>query len=137
MDLRDSLHHELIGQMDSSLIIDHLLAILRLKQDEVNLLKDKIIKYEQKSRAEDVFYQSLSPIRKLFTSRPPTHHRAVEYLVNVKDRMKKIERLNEQASELRMLLLRLEENSPKELILPPSILEDLRPFLSKKEMFQS
>ncbi|HSU79786.1 MAG TPA: hypothetical protein VLK78_05165 [Candidatus Angelobacter sp.] len=137
MDLRDSLHHELIGQMDSSLIINHLLALLRLKQDEVNLLKDKIIKYEQKSRAEDVFYQSLSPIRKLFTSRPPTHHRAVEYLVNVKDRMKKIERLNEQASELRMLLLKLEENSPKELILPPSILEDLRPFLSKKEMFQS
>jgi hypothetical protein len=135
MEIRDSLHHDIVGEMDASEFVELIQKNLQFKEDEVNLLREKIIKYEQKSRAEDVFYQSLSPIRKLFASRPPTHHRAVEYMVNVKDRMKKIEILKKKAYELRELLNRLEENPPEHLILSQSILDDLRPFLSTKELF--
>jgi hypothetical protein len=134
MEIRDSLHHELVGEIDSSAFVGLLQVILQRKEDEVNLLREKIIKYEQKSRAEDVFYQSLSPIRKLFASRPPTHHRAVEYMVNVKDRMKKIESLKQQANELRELASWLEEHLPEHLTLSQSILDDIRPSFSKKEM---
>ena len=129
MVIQESLHHDFVANVEPFLMRKWLVSLIDKKDEEIQSLKDKILKYEQKNRAEDAFYQSLSPIRKLFTARAPSHHKAVEYMVNVKDRMKKIEILKLQVNELNRLLETLQDHEPESLIISHPILEDLRPLI--------
>lgn len=110
----------------SSEITSILQRILLTKEQEIHELKNKITKYEEKRRAEDAFYQSLSPVRKFFASRPPSHHQAVEYIVHVKDRLKQIEKLKQRIYEINMAIRQCEEiTSGDELDLSSVITEDI------------
>ncbi|WP_066056546.1 hypothetical protein [Robertmurraya korlensis] len=110
----------------SSEITSILQRILFTKEQEINELKNKITKYEEKRRAEDAFYQSLSPVRKFFASRPPSHHQAVEYIVHVKDRLKQIDSLKQRIYEINMAIRQCEEiTSGDELELSSVITEDI------------
>lgn len=110
----------------SSEITSILQRILLTKEQEIHELKNKITKYEEKRRAEDAFYQSLSPVRKFFASRPPSHHQAVEYIVHVKDRLKQIEKLKQRIYEISMAIRQCEEiTSGDELDLSSVITEDI------------
>jgi acetyl-CoA carboxylase alpha subunit len=94
---------------------------------EIENLKDKITKYEKKKRAEAAFYQSLSPVRKFFASRPPSHHQAVEYIVHVKERLKQIEKTKQRISEIDIVKKQLEEDGEKsEIILQSALVEELQ-----------
>lgn len=108
------------------------LANIKSKQfEEINNIKEKINNYEQKKRAEEAFYQSLSPLRKIFTGKAPSHHQAVEYLVHVKERFKKIDRIKQQITELDLLISKLEINSNEhEIIIPNEIIDAIK--LSRK-----
>lgn len=129
MEIHESLHHDWVATVDPSKLKRSLMMLLEVKQKEIQSLRDRILQFEQKSRAEDAFYQSLSPLRKFFTSRAPSHHKAVEYMVNVKDRMKKIESLKIQCIEINRLLEQLNPTVPDQLDISHSILEDLLPLI--------
>lgn len=129
MEIHESLHHDWVATVDPSKLEQSLTTLLEAKQKEIQALRDRILQFEQKSRAEDAFYQSLSPLRKFFTSRAPSHHKAVEYMVNVKDRMKKIEALKIQSVEIHRLLEQFSHKVPEQLDISHSILEDLLPLI--------
>ncbi|MGG7620903.1 hypothetical protein [Bacillus coreaensis] len=124
MIVRDELNRYF--HFSSSEITSILQRILLTKEQEIHELKNKITKYEEKRRAEDAFYQSLSPVRKFFASRPPSHHQAVEYIVHVKDRLKQIDTLKQRIYEINMVIRQCEEiMSGEELELSSVITEDI------------
>lgn len=107
MIVRDELNRYF--HFSSSEFTSILQRILLTKEQEIYELKNKITKYEEKRQAEDAFYQSLSPVRKFFASRPPSHHQAVEYMVHVKDRLKQIDTLKQRIYEINMAIRQCEE----------------------------
>lgn len=124
MIVRDELNRYF--HFSSSEITSILQQILFTKEQEIYELKNKITKYEEKRQAEDAFYQSLSPIRKFFASRPPSHHQAVEYIVHVKERLKQIDSLKQRIYEINMAIRQCEEiASDDELELSSVITEDI------------
>ncbi|MFD2616464.1 hypothetical protein [Terrilactibacillus laevilacticus] len=84
-------------------VISHLALLEHIKmskKQEIEDIKNKISQYQNKKKAEEAFYNTLSPIRKFFAGRPPCHHLAVEHIVHVKERSKQIDALNQQILEL-------------------------------------
>ncbi|MEK5235131.1 hypothetical protein NST99_05455 [Paenibacillus sp. FSL L8-0470] len=97
------------------------------KEDEIEGIKDKINKYEQKRRSEEAMYQSLSPIRKWFAGHPASHHTAVEYIVHVKDRFKRINSIKRDIQELDQVLLLLDNHpATEEIPLSPEIIREIK-----------
>ncbi|MNC13095.1 hypothetical protein D3C75_608270 [compost metagenome] len=108
--------------------IKHLIERLKVrKEEEIEGIKDKINKYEQKRRAEEAMYQSLSPIRKWFAGHPASHHTAVEYIVHVKDRFKQIDSIKRNIQELDQVLLVLAAHpATEEIPLSPEIIREIK-----------
>ncbi|MNL44301.1 hypothetical protein D3C87_1668680 [compost metagenome] len=108
--------------------IRHLIERLKArKEEEIEGIKDKINKYEQKRRAEEAMYQSLSPIRKWFAGHPASHHTAVEYIVHVKDRFKQIDSIKRNIQELDQVLLVLAAHpATEEIPLSPEIIREIK-----------
>ena len=131
MIVRDELNR--LFHFSSIEIISVLQRLLFYKEQEVNELKNKIAKYEEKRRAEDTFYQSLSPVRKFFASRPPSHHQAVEYMVHVKNRLKQIDALKQRIYEINIAIRLCEENDDKEIELSSVITEDIMKLKKEEE----
>lgn len=126
MILIDEVNEANVFQIDLDEFITALHSIKRDKEEEIQLIKDKIIKYEEKRRVEDAMYRSLSPIKKLFTSRAPSHHQAVEYMVYVKERFKSIERIKQKISGIEKLIsLVHSEPSIEEVFLSGLLMEEI------------
>lgn len=124
MIVRDEFNRHL--NISSEELIMMLQNIKRIKEQEINEIKTKINKYEEKRRAEEAFYQSLSPVRKFFASRPPSHHQAVEYIVHVKERLKQIDRIKRRIYELEQVIDRCKERSnEKEIELSSMMIEEI------------
>ncbi len=100
----DEFFHHSSFQIATEELITALKNIKSAKEKEIDVLKDKITKYEQTRRAHEVWYQSLSPVRKFFTGRPPSHHQAVEYIVNVKERFNHIEQIKAKISAIEKVI---------------------------------
>ncbi|MFC3884053.1 hypothetical protein ACFOU2_11360 [Bacillus songklensis] len=129
MDVIDELYHNVVFQLSSKELTKIMQCIKNKKEQEIEEIKDKISKYEQKKRAEEAWYQSLSPIRKIFAGRPPSHHQAVEYMVYVKDRFKKIEQIKQRMVELDKVINLLQNDlTIKEIALPTAIIEEMKLF---------
>ncbi len=111
----------------SDQLIEALEAIKLGKQNEIEIIKEKIKQFEQKRRSHEVWYQSLSPVRKFFAGRPPVHHQAVEYLVNVKDRFQQIEQINRKIAEINVLIQKIHaESEMEQIVLANDIIADLK-----------
>ncbi len=111
----------------SKQLIEALEAIKGMKENEIDVIKEKIKQFEQKRRSHEVWYQSLSPVRKFFAGRPPVHHQAVEYLVNVKERFQLIEQINRKIAEINRLIEKIQEETEMErIVLANDIINDLR-----------
>jgi hypothetical protein len=67
----------------------------------------------------------LSPVRKFFASRPPSHHQAVEYIVHVKDRLKQIDSLKQRIYEINLAIRLCDETNKDELELSSVITEEI------------
>lgn len=114
-------------QINSEDIIEALNSIKSDKEAEIKMIKGKIDKYEKKRRSEDAMYQSLSPIKKLFTSRAPSHHQAVEYMVYVKERFNSIEKIKQSIAILdRLISLVHSEPSKEEIFLSGLLIEEIK-----------
>ncbi|MDC3417319.1 hypothetical protein [Aquibacillus salsiterrae] len=123
MILRDEWNRHL--DLASTEIIIMLKQLKGKKEMEIEQIKEKIRKYEDKRRAEEAFYQSLSPIRKLFASRQPSHHQAVEYIVHVKERLKQIERIRLRIYELNGAIRRLQEENADYIEISSTLLDEI------------
>lgn len=127
MIIMDEVYHNVVFRLSGEEIKDLIERLKVKKVDEIEAIKDKINKYEQKRRAEEAMYQSLSPIRKWFAGHPASHHTAVEYIVYVKDRFKQIEAIKRSIQELdQVLLLLATEPSTEEIPLSPEILREIK-----------
>ncbi|MBB6024276.1 acetate kinase [Paenibacillus sp. JGP012] len=135
----DEVYHHTVLQISSS---DLLYLIERLKvkkENEIDTLKQKIEQFEQKRRAEEVAYQSLSPVRKWFAGRPASHHQAVEYMVQVKERFRKMEQIRRRIRELDLIVERIqlaEQHHQEEIELTPETIREIRQ-LSETEDVQA
>ncbi|MCM3131175.1 hypothetical protein SAMN05720606_10529 [Paenibacillus polysaccharolyticus] len=135
----DEVYHHTALQISSS---DLLYLIERLKvkkENEIETLKQKIEQFEQKRRAEEVAYQSLSPVRKWFAGRPASHHQAVEYMVQVKERFRKMEQIRRRIRDLDQIMERIQSanhNRQEEIELSPEIIREIRQ-LSETEDVQA
>ncbi|WP_085520664.1 hypothetical protein [Tuberibacillus sp. Marseille-P3662] len=129
---------ELSQRVHFELPLNHLIETLQLskrkKGQEIEKIKEKINQYEQKKQGEKAFYQSLSPLRKFFAGRPPSHHQAVEHLVYVKEPLKRIETINQRIRELDDVINLLQEDASKnEIVLSTSIIDELKSLRQTEE----
>jgi acetyl-CoA carboxylase alpha subunit len=127
MVLIDEVNAANVLQIQSGELIMALHSIKRNKESEIMAIKNKIKKYEEKRRQEEAMYRTLSPIKKLFTSRTPSHHQAVEYMVNVKERLKTISAIKQSIAQLDKLIADvLSEQSTEEMYLSRILLEEIQ-----------
>ncbi|QOS92689.1 hypothetical protein JNUCC41_11280 [Brevibacillus sp. JNUCC-41] len=126
MYIRDDLNSRVVFEISSDEVLKGLLFYKSKQESEIESIKGKIHKYEQKRRAEEAWYQSLSPFKRFFTGRAPSHHQAVEHLVNVKDRYKKIEIIKQKVAFLNQVIGLLEaETEKREMNLPSDIIKEI------------
>lgn len=127
MIVMDEFYQHAALQLSSEKLLLVLQEIKNSKAKEIDVLKDKIRKYEQKKRAHEVWYQSLSPVRKFFAGRPPSHHQAVEYIVNVKERFASIEQIKSKIIEIEKVIHMLQtEPDMEQIILANFIIEEIK-----------
>jgi acetyl-CoA carboxylase alpha subunit len=135
MIVRDELNQNISIQISSTEIITVLQFIKVKKEQEIEQIKNKITKYEQKKRAQEAFYQSLSPVRRFFASRPPSHHQAVEYIVHVKERLNQIDKIKQRIFEVDHVMQHFKEESFKnEIILSSSIIEEIKMYRKTEDL---
>ncbi|MFI8687834.1 hypothetical protein [Rossellomorea sp. NPDC077527] len=123
MIIRDELNREMDFACDE--LIDMLEKIKHHREQEMDDLKQKIRRYEEKKRAEETFYRSLSPVRKFFASRPPNHHQAVEYMVHVKDRLKQINGIKNRIRQIDGVISSCRDHSSEELEVSSAMTEEI------------
>ncbi|KRF62093.1 hypothetical protein ASG99_06755 [Bacillus sp. Soil768D1] len=123
----DDLYNRVVFQISLEEVMKVLQGIKSKQESEIESMKTRIHKYEQKRRAEEAWYQSLSPFKRFFTGRAPSHHQAVEHLVNVKERYIKIESIKQKVAIINEAIRLLEADPEKrEIILPPTIIEEIK-----------
>ncbi|KOP74798.1 hypothetical protein AMS61_10795 [Bacillus sp. FJAT-21351] len=124
----DELYHNVVITLPQLKLIEFIMKLKEAKAQEIEDIKTKISKYEEKKRAEEAWYQSLSPFRKFFTGRPLSQHQAVEYMVYVKERFKKIDHLKAQMRELHEVLelIKAENEETREITLSPAIVQEIK-----------
>lgn len=127
MDIIDDFYHTIEFQFAPEEFIQILQEIKLQREKEMAQIKEKIIKFEEKRRTHEAWYQSLPTFKKIFTGRPPSHHQAVEYLVNVKQRLNNIEEIKKKNTELdRIIDLLKKEPQIKEIVLHHSLIDELK-----------
>ncbi|MBT2664839.1 MULTISPECIES: hypothetical protein [Bacillaceae] len=120
------MYSRVVFEISTEEVLKGLLFYKSKQESEIESIKGKIHKYEQKRRAEEAWYQSLSPFKRFFTGRAPSHHQAVEHLVNVKDRYKKIEMIKQKVAFLNQVIGLLEaETEKREMNLPSDIIKEI------------
>ena len=123
----DEVYQNVVYHLTSEEIKDLIERLKVRKEEEIETIKNKINKYEQKRRAEEAMYQSLSPIRKWFAGHPASHHTAVEYIVHVKERFKQIDSIKRDIQELNQVLLLLASRpATEEIPLSPEIIREIK-----------
>ncbi|MCK1994142.1 hypothetical protein GW626_02060 [Peribacillus muralis] len=126
MEIIDDVYNRVVDEMSIEDAIKGLLFIKSKQESEIESIKYKIHKYEKKRSAEEAWYQSLSPLKRFFTGHAPSHHKAVEHLVNVKDRYIKIETIKRKIASLDEIISILEADPEKrELHLPSGIIKEM------------
>ncbi|MBB6446021.1 hypothetical protein [Bacillus benzoevorans] len=127
MMLIDEINAANVFQINSEEFIRALHSMKRNKENEIMAIKKKIERYEEKRRQEEAMYRSLSPLKKLFTSRTPSHHQAVAYMVNVKERLKSISSIKQSIALLDKLISDVHsEQSKEEMYLSRLLLEEIK-----------
>jgi len=127
MRLKDEVNNTNVFHIDSEEYIIALHKIKKDKMEEIKSLQKKIEKYEGKRRQKEAMYQALPLFKKLFTSHPPDHHQAVEYMVYVKARLKSITKLKQSIAQLDKLISDAYSNrSKQEMHLSRILLEEIK-----------
>lgn len=127
MEILDKLYNSVVFQMSFDELMQILNDIVKKKELEIEVIKFKINKFEMKKRVEEAYYQSLSPFKKIFAGRAPSHQQAVEYLVNVKNRFDEIEEIKQRIMVIKRMISKIQmEAENEEIKLPPVIIEEIK-----------
>jgi hypothetical protein len=94
------------------------------KEEQISEIEQIIERYEKKRLMEERSYQSMSPIRRMFTGKKPDHHLAVEYIHYVKKPMAQIRQLRAELDQAKSIM---NGSDPSDLV---SISDDLEKELS-------
>jgi hypothetical protein len=70
-------------------------------------------RYEKKRMMEERAYQTMSPLRRMFSGKKPDHHIAVEYIHYVRKPMEQVKQMRLEIEKARTIL---EESQPYDLI---------------------
>lgn len=91
------------------------LEIYITKRERImNEIMQVVERYEKKRMMEESAYQTLSPIRRMFSGKKPDHHIAVEYIHYVKKPMEQVRQLRREIENARAIL---DESQPQDLIM--------------------
>ncbi|MFD0677811.1 MULTISPECIES: hypothetical protein [unclassified Paenibacillus] len=74
------------------------------KEEQIAEIEQVIERYEKKRQMEERSYQSMSPLRRMFTGKKPDHHLAVEYIHYVKKPLQQIRQLRAELENARLIL---------------------------------
>ncbi|MDF2959794.1 MAG: hypothetical protein K0S39_1529 [Paenibacillus sp.] len=94
-------------------------AYMARKQEQISEIEQVIERYEKKRQLEERSYQSMSPLRRMFSGKKPDHHLAVEYIHYVKKPMEQIRQLRAELEHARLIMT---GSNPSDLV---TISEDL------------
>ncbi|WP_138493593.1 hypothetical protein [Paenibacillus pinistramenti] len=124
----DEVYQNVIFDLPDSELVRLVERLIIVKEEDIEGLKEKINQYEQKRRKEKALYQSMSPLRRLFTGRPASHHQAVEYMVHVKERFKKIDTIKSSIRVLERVLEQMSrpDREVEQISLSPELIRELR-----------
>ncbi|TDG00489.1 hypothetical protein [Paenibacillus piri] len=79
-------------------------AYIARKEEQIAEIEQSVERYEKKRQLEERSYQSMSPLRRMFTGRKPDHHLAVEYIHYVRKPMEQIRRLRTEIEQARTIM---------------------------------
>ncbi|SFL14422.1 hypothetical protein SAMN03159341_103457 [Paenibacillus sp. 1_12] len=74
------------------------------KESQIAEIEQIIDRYEKKRLMEERSYQSMSPLRRMFTGKKPDHHAAVEYIHYVKRPMAQIRQLRIELEQAKAIM---------------------------------
>ncbi|WP_246313369.1 hypothetical protein [Paenibacillus foliorum] len=83
------------------------------KEEQIAENEQIIERYEKKRHMEERSYQSMSPLRRMFTGKKPDHHLAVEYIHYVKRPMQQIRQLRAELENARLIM---NNSNPSDLV---------------------
>src|SRR4051794_30229044 len=93
-----------VVQRKAAEVYPFLAVYLARKEEKIVEIEQAIERYEKKRRMEERSYQSMSPLRRMFTGKRPDHHLAVEYIHYVKKPMEQIRQLRMDVENARAIL---------------------------------
>ncbi|MBP1993469.1 hypothetical protein [Paenibacillus eucommiae] len=91
-------------------------AYISRKEQQAAEIERVVERYEIKRLKEERAYQTMSPLRRVFSSKKSAHQLALEYMHHVKKPMEQVKRIRQEISHARWLL---SESKPgDEMIIP-------------------
>jgi hypothetical protein len=83
------------------------------REHQIAEIMQMVERYEKKRIMEERAYQSMSPLRRMFSGKKPDHHIAVEYIHYVRRPMDQVKQIRLEIESARLIL---EESQPHEFI---------------------
>jgi hypothetical protein len=83
------------------------------REHQIVEIVQMVERYEKKRMMEERAYQSMSPLRRMFSGKKPDHHIAVEYIHYVRKPMDQVKQMRLEIEKARKIL---EESQPQDLI---------------------
>ncbi|WP_409344885.1 hypothetical protein [Paenibacillus sp. MBLB4367] len=90
-------------------------AYIAKREQQIAEIMQVVERYEKKRMVEERSYQSMSPLRRIFSGKKPDHHVAVEYIHYVKKPLEQVKKLRGEIDEVRAMLRKSQAGEPVEL----------------------
>jgi hypothetical protein len=83
------------------------------KEQQIAEIEQVVERYERKRMVEERAYQTMSPLRRMFSGKKPDHHLAVEYIHYVKKPLEQIRALRIEVDNAKAIL---KQSQPTDLV---------------------
>jgi hypothetical protein len=83
------------------------------REHQIAEIMQMVERYEKKRMAEERAYQTMSPLRRMFSGKKPDHHIAVEYIHYVRKPMEQVKQMRVEIETARTII---DESQPNDYI---------------------
>jgi hypothetical protein len=83
------------------------------REHQIAEIMQMVERYEKKRMAEERAYQTMSPLRRMFSGKKPDHHIAVEYIHYVRKPMEQVKQMRVEIETARTII---DESQPNDFI---------------------
>ncbi|MEI7025977.1 hypothetical protein [Paenibacillus sp. y28] len=108
-----------LKQRKAAEVFPFLEAYIARKEQQIADIEQVVERYEHKRMKEEQAYQTMSPLRRMFSGKKHDHHLAVEYIHYVKQPMEQVRRLRLEVEAAKSIM---SSSQPGDLI---TLSEDL------------